>query len=239
MNKNINYHKKLKPARCHHLFENECLLNPAALPCIEICFKKQNKTKQNKTKQNKTKQNKIKNNVTLHLLHLTSGSTSFLWGHWGGKIYFWGEKNPRNCWKWLIFAIFLFEQGRGGAELPIKLLHSELTKCSNNSYREVLPLITLQDHEFSDLICWQFIIQTLWSAFSIEKGIFTCPEAFYVLHSWKWTTYCNDRGLLTNSHIDGLKVKYLPGYTSVSFQSHTSQQEVQPAWCSFLLKLTL
>ena len=41
----------------------------------------------------------------------------FLWGHRGGKMRFWGGKNPKICRKWLTLATFFLLTG-GGAEPP-------------------------------------------------------------------------------------------------------------------------
>ena len=38
-------------------------------------------------------------------------------GHWGGIMHFWGDKNQKNCRKWLMFAFFSFN-GVRGAEPP-------------------------------------------------------------------------------------------------------------------------
>ena len=52
----------------------------------------------------------------------------FCGGHRGGKMWFWGGKNPKICRKWLILAIFFFWLGgqaggqsfwRGGANAPM------------------------------------------------------------------------------------------------------------------------
>ena len=44
----------------------------------------------------------------------------FCGGHRGGKMRFWGGKNPKICRKWLMLAIFFFWRGAsgGGAEPP-------------------------------------------------------------------------------------------------------------------------
>ena len=45
------------------------------------------------------------------------------WGALRGKMCIWGGKNPKNCQKWLIFAIFPFRLGGakppGGANAPL------------------------------------------------------------------------------------------------------------------------
>ena len=54
-------------------------------------------------------------------MHTSSGGTrNFLWGgHRGGKMWFWGGKNPKTCRKWLILAIFSSDRGgQVGAEPP-------------------------------------------------------------------------------------------------------------------------
>ena len=41
-----------------------------------------------------------------------------LWGHRGDKMCFWGDKNQKNCQKWLILAIFFWRGGQVGADPP-------------------------------------------------------------------------------------------------------------------------
>ena len=52
----------------------------------------------------------------------SSGGTRnfFVGGHRGGKMQFWGGKNPNICQKWLILTIFFLLTGgvSGGAEPP-------------------------------------------------------------------------------------------------------------------------
>ena len=50
-----------------------------------------------------------------HVLNNQWRHQNFLWGgHRGGKMRFWGGKNPKICWKWLILAIFSFWWGKVG-----------------------------------------------------------------------------------------------------------------------------
>ena len=50
-------------------------------------------------------------------LNIHSGGTRiFCGGHRGGKMRFWGGKNPKICRKWLILAIFFFWLGESGGQ---------------------------------------------------------------------------------------------------------------------------
>ena len=49
-----------------------------------------------------------------HIFHCQWRHQKFsLWEVLRGKMHFWGGKNPKICWKWLIFAIFFFKWGWG------------------------------------------------------------------------------------------------------------------------------